>query len=118
LTNCNNALAAVGMATTNAYNTKLDALVNSIAGPVLVAAGDITAAMVNAQDAEYLAVHNLPWVKQLATGLAAKVQAAEVQMVDINFPIQNKAKKFQKSKIHKCLTQRNVKKHLFSWPYN
>jgi len=39
----------------------------------------------------------LPWVKQLVTGLAAKVQAAEMEMVDINFPIQNKAEKFQKS---------------------
>jgi len=35
LTNCNNALAAVrAAATTDAYTTKLDALVNSIAGPI------------------------------------------------------------------------------------
>jgi len=53
--------------------------------------------MVAAQDAERLAVHNLLWVKQLAAGLMAKVQAAEEEMVDINFPIQNKAKNFQKS---------------------
>jgi len=38
----------------------------------------------------------LPWVKQLATGLVAKVQVADLEMVDINYPIQNKAK-FQKS---------------------
>jgi len=97
LTNRNAALAAVGAATTNAYNTKLDALVNSIAGPVLVASADVTAAMVAAWDAERLAVRNLPWVKQLATGLVAKVQVAGVEMVDINYPIQNKAEKFQKS---------------------
>jgi len=97
LINCNDALAAVGAATTNAYDKKLDALVDSIAGPALLAAGLVTAAMVAAQNAERLAVHNLPGVKQLATGLAAKVQAAELEMVDINFPIQNKAEKFQKS---------------------
>jgi len=97
LTRRNNALAAVGAATSNAYNTKLDALVDSIAGEELEEEDDITAAMVAAQNAECLAVHNLPWVKQLAAGLAAKVQAAEVEMVDINFPIQNKAEKFQKS---------------------
>jgi len=97
LTNRNNALAAVGAATTNAYNTKLDAVVNSIAGPALVQGAGITAAMVAARNAERLAVCNSPWVKQLATGLAAKVQEAAVEMVDINFPIQNKAEKFQKS---------------------
>jgi len=63
----------------------------------LVAGGDITAGMAAARDAEPLAVCNSPWVKQLAAGLTGKVQAAEVEMVDINFPIQNKAKKFQKS---------------------
>jgi len=97
LTNCNNALAAVGTATTDAYDEKLDALVDSIAGPALLAAGLVTAAHVAARDAEHLAVCNLPWVKQLAAGLAAKVQVEEVEMVDINFPIQNKAEKFQKS---------------------
>jgi len=39
----------------------------------------------------------LPWVKQLAAGLEAKVQEAAVEMVDINFSIQKKAEKFQKS---------------------
>jgi len=90
LTNCNNALAAVGVATTNAYDEKLDALVDSIAGPALAAAGLVTQGHVDALNAERLAVCNLPWVKQLAAGLAAKVQAAEVEMVDINLPIQNK----------------------------
>jgi len=97
LTRCNNALAAVGATTINAYDEKLDALGDSIAGPVLAQGGDVTAAMVTAQNAERLAVHNLPWVKQLAAGLVTKVQVAEVEMVDINFPIQNKAEKFQKS---------------------
>jgi len=97
LTNYNDALAAVGAATNNAYNAKLDALVDSIAGPALAVAGLVTQAHVDAQDAQRLAVHNSPWVKQLAAGLAAKVQAAEMEMVDINFPIQNKAEKFQKS---------------------
>jgi len=97
LTRCNNALAAVGTTTTDTYNTKLDYLVDSIAGEPLVQNNDITAAMVAAWDAEHLAVHNSPWVRQLTAGLAAKVQAAEVEMVDINFPIQNKAKKFQKA---------------------
>jgi hypothetical protein len=97
LTNCNDALADVGTGTTNAYNTKLDSLVGSIAGDALEEGNDITAEMVAAWDAEYLAVRNSPWVKQLAAGLTAKVQAAEVEMVDINFPIQNKAEKFQKS---------------------
>jgi len=69
----------------------------TIAGPALAQAGLVTAAMVAARDADHLAVHNLPWVKQIAAGLAAKVQAADVEMVDINFPIQNKAEKFQKS---------------------
>jgi len=63
----------------------------------LLAGGLVTAANVAAQNAECLAVHNLLWVKQLAAGLVAKVQAAEVGMVDINFPIQNKAERFQKS---------------------
>jgi len=59
LTNRNDALAAVSTATTNAYNTKLDALVNSIAGPVLVAGtGGLTAAHIKARDAERLAVCN------------------------------------------------------------
>jgi hypothetical protein len=97
LKNRNTSLAAVGMATTDAYDEKLDALVDSIAGPVLAQGGHVAAAHVNAWNAERLAVHNLPWVKQLATGLTAKVQAEEVEMVDINFPIQNKAEKFQKS---------------------
>jgi len=97
LTNCNDALAAVGAATTDAYNKKLAALVDSIAGPAFVAGGGVNQGDVDARDAECLAVCNSPWVKQLATGLAAKVQAAEVEMVEINFPIQNKAEKFQKS---------------------
>jgi len=97
LTNRNNALAAVGAATTDAYDAKLDTLVDSIAGPALVPAGTVTQGQVDAWDAERLAVRNSPWVKQLAAGLAAKVQAADVEMVDINFPIQNKAEKFQKS---------------------
>jgi len=95
LTRRNNALA--GATTTDTYNTKLDDLVDSIAGPALVVGHGVIQAHVDAQDAECLAVCNLPWVKQLAAGLVAKVQAAEVEMVDINFPIQNKAKKFQKS---------------------
>jgi len=97
LTNRNAALAAVGAGTTAANDAKLDALVNSIAGPVLARGGVVTQAHVDAWDAECLAVCNSPWVKQLAAGLAAKAQAAEVEMVDINFPIQNKAEKFQKS---------------------
>jgi hypothetical protein len=97
LTRRNTALAAVGATTANTYDTKLDDLVDSIAGPALVVAGVVTQAQADAQDAERLAVRNSPWVKQLATGLAAKVQVAEVEMVDINFPIQNKAEKFQKS---------------------
>jgi hypothetical protein len=97
LTNCNNALAAVGAATTAAYDAKLDALVDSIAGPALVVGGGVNQGHVDAWDAERLAVCNSPWVKQLAAGLTAKVQAAEVEMVDISFPIQNKAEKFQKS---------------------
>jgi len=59
LTNCNTALAAVGGATTNAYDAKLDALVDSIAGPVLAHGGLVTAAHVNAWNAEHLAVRNL-----------------------------------------------------------
>jgi len=39
LTNHNDALAAVGAATTNAYDEKLDALVDSIAGPALAQGG-------------------------------------------------------------------------------
>jgi len=45
----------------------------------------------------YVVTSNSPWVKQLAAGLTAKVQEAKVEMVDIRFPIQNKAEKFQKS---------------------
>jgi len=97
LTNHNTALTAVGTGTTAAYNAKLDALVNSIAGPVLVVGAGVNQGQVDARTAERLAVRNSPWVKQLAAGLAAKVQAAEVEMVDINFLIQNKAEKFQKS---------------------
>jgi len=97
LTNRNDALATVGAATTDAYDAKLDTLVESIAGPVLVVGTGVTAANVNTQNAERLAVPNLPWVKQLAAGFVAKVQVAEVEMVDISFPIQNKAEKFQKS---------------------
>jgi len=97
LTRRNNALAAVGTTTTDTYNTKLDDLVDSLAGDALEEGDDITAAMVAAQDAEHLAVRNLPWVKQVTAGLAAMVQAAEVEMVDLNFPIKNEAKKFQKS---------------------
>jgi len=59
--------------------------------------GPVTQAHVDAWDAEPLAVRNSPWVKQLTAGLAAKVQVAEVEMVDINFLIQNKDEKFQKS---------------------
>jgi len=81
LKNCNDALAAVGAATTNAYNKKLDALVDSIAGPVLAQGGHVTAGHVTAWNAEHLAVHNSPWVKQLAAGLVAKVQVAEMEMV-------------------------------------
>jgi hypothetical protein len=97
LTDRNTALAAVGAGTTAAYDAKLDALVNSIAGPPLAVAGLVTQAHADARVAKRTAVHNSPWVKQLAAGLMAKVQAAEVEMVDINFPIQNKAEKFQKS---------------------
>jgi len=97
LKNCNTALAAVGLATTDAYDEKLDALVDSIAGPVLAQGGTVTAGYVAARNAEHLAVRNLLWVKQLTAGLVAKVQVANVEMVDINFPIQNKAEKFQKS---------------------
>jgi len=84
LTNRNTVLAAVGMATTNAYNTKLDDLVDSIAGPALVVGNGVTQGHVDARAAEHLAVCNLPWVKQITAGLAAKVQAAHVEMVDIN----------------------------------
>jgi len=97
LTRRNTALAAVGVTTTNTYDAKLDDLVDSIVGPALVVAGVVTQAQADAWDAERLAVRNSPWVKQLAAGLAAKVQVAEVEMVDINFLIQNKAEKFQKS---------------------
>jgi len=97
LTRCNNALAAVGTTTTDTYNSKLDDLVDSIVGDAFEEGNDITAEMVAAREAERLAVCNLPWVNQLATGLVEKVQVAEVQMLDINFPIQNKAEKFQKS---------------------
>jgi len=84
------------MGTTTAYTAKLDALVDLITGHELVEGNGIDEDMVAKQAAECLAVRNLPWVKQLAAGMAAKVQAAKV-MVDINFPIQKKAKKFQKS---------------------
>jgi len=97
LTDRNTALAAVGGGTAAAYTAKLDALVDSIAGCVLVVGNGVTQAQVDARVAERRAVRNSPWVKQLAAGLTAKVQAAEVEMVDINFPIQNKAEKFQKS---------------------
>jgi len=60
LTNRNDALAAVGAATTDAYYAKLDALVDSIAGPALVRAGVVTQGQVNAWDAECVAVRNLP----------------------------------------------------------
>jgi len=97
LTERNTALAAVGPGTTAAYDAKLDALVDSIAGAALAWGGLVTQAHADAQVAKRAAVRNSPWVKQLAAGLAAKVQAAEVELVDINFPIQNKAEKFQKS---------------------
>jgi len=97
LTNLNTALAAVGAATTNANNAKLDDLVDSIAGPALVQAGLVTQAHVDGRAAEHLAVRNSSWVKQLAAGLVAKVQAVDVEMLDINYPIQNKAEKFQNS---------------------
>jgi len=97
LTDRNTALAAVSAGTAAAYTAKLDALVDSIAGPPLAVAGHVTQAHANAWVAKRTAVRNSPWVKQLAAGLAAKVQAAEVEMVDISYPIQNKAEKFQKS---------------------
>jgi len=86
------------MGTTAAYDAKLDKLVDLIAGQVLVVsvANGININHVNAWNAEGLAVRSLPWVKHLAAGMAAKVQVAEVEMVDINFPIQKKAN-FQKS---------------------
>jgi len=98
LTDRNTALAAVGAATTNTYTAKLDALVDSIAGQAIVPiVGGGNAAEVAARNAEHLAVHNLPWVKQLAAGLTAKSQSADVELVDISFLIQNKAEKFQQS---------------------
>jgi len=42
LTRRNTALAAVGATTANTYDTKLDDLVDSIAGPALVVAGVVT----------------------------------------------------------------------------
>ena len=103
LINRNTALAAVGAGTTAAYDAKLDALVTAIAGPPLAVAGPVTQAHADARVAERRAVGNSPWVKQLAAGLTAKVQAAEVELVDIAFPIQNKAEKFQKS-----INKRNI----------
>jgi len=57
LTRRNNGLAAIGTTTTDTYNTKLDDLVDSIAGPALVVGAGVTQGHVDAWDAECLAVH-------------------------------------------------------------
>jgi len=51
LTRRNNALAAVGTTTTNAYDAKLDDLVDSITGPALVVGAGVTQGPVDTLDA-------------------------------------------------------------------